>query len=74
MVTSIKQKPVVRRIGRLVVSVHDWGIEIKGYRKRKAKRITWEQVASLADDSEPILLQEETNRGRRVLGQLGARE
>lgn len=72
-VTKLK-KPFTRRIGRIVIRVHAWGLEIKGYRCRRWKRATWQQIASLADESEPILLQEELSRGARTLEALGAKD
>jgi hypothetical protein len=56
----------------LVVRFDDSGIAIRAYRGRKWKRVTWAQLASLADDSEPVVKSGETNHGLRALKKMGA--
>ena len=39
----------------LVVRFDDSGIAVRAYRCRKWKSVTWAQLASLADDTEPVV-------------------
>lgn len=66
MLTTLK-KTILRRIGKLVVKISDDGVEIKGFRRRRWKKVTWEQIASLADESEPIYRRDEQVRGSKNL-------
>jgi hypothetical protein len=56
----------------LVVRFDESNISVRAYRSRKWKSVTWVQLASLADDSEPVVKVCETNHGLRVLKALGA--
>lgn len=44
---SQSRKPVVRRYGRLIVRLTAAGIELRGYRKKKWRAVTWNEVAWL---------------------------
>lgn len=50
------RRPIVRRVGRLVFTITADGVELRGYRRRKPKVVTWAQIASLADATERSLL------------------
>ena len=68
-------KSIVRRIddSRLVVRITVEGIEFRGYGRRKWRRLTWEQIASLTSESgAEVLRTAERNGGLRVLKQIGA--
>lgn len=67
-------RPLVRRIGRLVVRIDRHGVWVRGYRRRKWRRFTWEQVASLAlpGDGEAVMRLAETAAGTKVLHSMGA--
>ena len=67
MPTTLKQ-PVTRRINqRLVVTITQDGVELRGFRRRSKHIVTWAQIASLADADLPILVEEETRRGEALL-------
>ena len=70
---SILKRPVTRRIPNrnLVVQVTVNGLLLRGFRRRKSKLVTWEQVASLADESQPIIRSCEEADGRRTLECMG---
>ena len=53
------KRPLVRRIGRLVVRLSEEGLEVKGYRKRKWWPVCWAQLASLAGETLPAVLEAE---------------
>ncbi len=75
MSLTVLSNPIIRRVGdrRLVVHVTEDGLVIRGYRRRKSKFVTWEQIASLSDDSQmPLIAQSERAEGQRTLQQLGA--
>lgn len=57
----------------LVVRFDDSGISVRAYRCRKWKSVTWAQLASLADESEPVVRFCETDHGSRVLKAMGVR-
>ena len=57
----------------LVVRFDDSGISVRAYRCRKWKSVTWAQLASLADDTEPVVRFCETDHGSRVLEAMGVR-
>lgn len=57
----------------LVVRFDDSGIAIRAYRCRTWKSVTWAQLASLADDTEPVVRFCETDHGSRVLKAMGVR-
>ena len=67
-------RPVVRHLPslNLVVRFDDSGIAIRAYRCRKWKRVTWAQLASLSDDSTPVVKACEVKDGLRILKALGA--
>jgi hypothetical protein len=60
-------KPVVRRIGRLIVRVEARGLSLRGYRRRKWTTYSWSQITMLADGDTPILKAAEEQAGRRFL-------
>jgi hypothetical protein len=67
-------KPIVRHLPNLnlVVKFDEVGISIRAYRCRKWKNVTWAQLASLADDTEPVVMVSENEHGLRVLEAMGA--
>ena len=67
-------RPIVRHLPslNLVVRFDDSGIAVRAYRCRKWKRVTWAQLASLSDDSTPVVKACEVNDGLRILKALGA--
>ena len=71
---SLLRRPLSRRIpnSTLVVSITAQGVIIRGYRRRKHKLLTWEQIASLSDDSEPLIKACECGDGLRMLQAMGA--
>jgi hypothetical protein len=68
-------RPIVRYLPalHLVIRFDDSGIAIRAYRCRKWKNVSWAQLASLADDTEPMVRFCETNHGSRVLKAMGVR-
>ena len=70
---STLKRPVTRRIPNrnLVVQVAVDGLLLRGFRRRKSKLVTWEQIASLADKSQPIIRSCEEADGRRTLEWMG---
>lgn len=68
-------RPIIRHLPslNLVVRFDDSGISVRAYRCRKWKRVTWAQLASLADDTEPVVRLCETDLGSRVLKAMGVR-
>lgn len=69
------RRPIVRYLPNLnlVVRFDDSGISVRAYRCRKWKSVTWAQLASLADDTEPVVRFCETDHGSRVLKAMGVR-
>ncbi len=69
------QSPIVRHIPslNLVVRFDDSGIAIRAYRCRQMKRVTWAQLATLADETEPVVQICEIDHGSRVLKAMGVR-
>ncbi len=67
------KRPVTRRIPHrnLIVTVTEEGMLLRGFRRRKAKLVTWEQIASLSDESQPIIRTCEEADGRRALEGMG---
>ncbi len=67
-------RPVIRRIPHrnLVVRVTSEGLVLRGFRRRSGKMVTWEQIASLSDGSQPIIRNCEEADGRRALERMGA--
>lgn len=55
----------------LVVRFEDSGISVRAYRCRRWKIVTWAQLASLADETEPVVKLCETEHGSRVLKAMG---
>ena len=68
-------RPIVRHLPslNLIVRFDDSGIAIRAFRRRKWKRVTWAQLASLADDNEPVVQFCEIDHGSRVLKAMGVR-
>lgn len=67
-------RTIVRRVGKLVVTITPDGIELRGYRcSARRKLVTWEQIASLADVGE-LLASAEREAGRAELDRLKASE
>lgn len=66
-------RPIVRHLPslNLVIRFDDSGVSVRAYRCRKWKSVTWAQLASLADDSEPVVKVCEINHGLRVLKEMG---
>lgn len=71
MPTELK-KPILRRIGNLIVRLDSNGVAIRGYRHRTWRGLSFSRIAALADESTPIAALSETNAGRVVLEKLGA--
>ncbi|MFN9641559.1 MAG: hypothetical protein ACK56W_16335 [Pirellula sp.] len=67
-------RPIVRHLPslNLVVRFDDSGIAVRAYRCRKWKSVTWAQLASLSDDSTPVVKACEVKDGLRILKALGA--
>ena len=67
-------RPIVRRLPNLnlVVRFSEDGISIRAYRRRKWKRVTWSQIASLADETEPVIKVCEISQGLAFLKAMGA--
>jgi len=67
-------RPIIRHFPslNLVVRFDDSGISIRAYRCRKWKSVTWAQLASLSDDSIPVVKACEVKDGLRILRTLGA--
>ncbi len=67
-------RPIVRHLPslNLVVRFDDSGISVRAYRCRKWKNVTWAQLASLSDDSTPVVKACEVEDGLRALKALGA--
>lgn len=64
-------RPIVREVGDgLVVAITATGIELRGKRKRTVHRVTWEQVAALSGDDQPILRESEAVDGAEKLTRL----
>lgn len=62
------RRPIIRRIGRLVVTITPDGVELRGYRRRKYRRfVTWSQIASLSGDDCPVTRVAEHETGTREL-------
>ena len=66
------RRPVARRIGRLVVRIDAKGIEIRGYRRRRARRVSWARLAYFADELGPLIEHAEETIGRSELETMGA--
>ena len=66
-------RPIVRHLPslNLVVRFDDSGISVRAYRCRRWKSVTWAQLASLADETEPVVKLCETEHGSRVLKAMG---
>ena len=69
MLTARRQL-IRRRVGNLVIQLTETGLTIRGYRRRKARSYTWEQVASLAADDLPLVRAAEHTAGAKALSQL----
>lgn len=67
-------RPIVRHLPslNLVIRFDDSGIAVRAYRCRKWKSVTWAQLASLSDDSTPVVKACEVKDGLRILKSLGA--
>lgn len=66
-------RPIVRHFPNLnlVVRFEESGIAVRAYRCRKWKQVTWAQLASLADDTRPVVKACEISDGLQVLKSLG---
>lgn len=66
-------RPIVRQLPslNLVVRFDESGISVRAYRRRKWKSVTWEQIASLSDESQPLIRTCEEADGRRALKGMG---
>ena len=64
------QRPLVRRVGNLVVQIAPDGIALRGYRRRTWRKYTWQQVASLAHDNLPLVRTAEHAAGSAVLAEM----
>lgn len=69
------RKPLIRHAPRinLVIRIDEEGVAFRVYRRRKWHRVRWEQLASLADDSAPIIRSMEVEQGAKVLKAMGAK-
>ena len=67
-------RPIIRHLPslNLVVRFDNSGIAVRAYRCRKWKSVTWAQLASLSDDSIPVVKACEVKDGLRILKALGA--
>ncbi len=67
-------RPIIRHLPslNLVIRFDDAGVSVRAYRCRKWKSVTWAQLASLSDDSTPVVKACEVKDGLRVLKALGA--
>jgi hypothetical protein len=66
-------RPIIRHFPslNLVIRFDESGISVRAYRCRKWKSVTWAQLASLSDDSMPVVKACEVKDGLRVLKALG---
>jgi hypothetical protein len=67
-------RPIIRHLPslNLVIRFDESGISVRAYRCRKWKSVTWAQLASLSDDSMPVVKECEVKDGLRMLKALGA--
>ena len=67
-------RPIIRHLPslNLVIRFGESGISVRAYRCRKWKSVTWAQLASLSDDSTPVVKACEVKDGLRILKALGA--
>ena len=66
-------RPIVRRIGKLVVRIAPEGLSIRGYQCRTWRRVSWLSVGSLLEAEEaPVLVRADQVTGARVLKRMGA--
>ncbi len=67
-------RPIIRHLPslNLVIRFNDSGISVRAYRCRKWKSVTWAQIASLSDDTTPVVKVCEVKDGLRILKALGA--
>ena len=72
-VTKLK-KPVVRRIGDLVIRLGATGVSVRGSHKQTWHYVSYERVVSLVDflGDSPILEKIEEENGKKVLRKLTA--
>lgn len=67
------EKPIRRRIGRMVVEISEEGIRIRGVGRHKWHAVAWQQVAALdnaADDQETLSRAIDRKVGMRRLAEL----
>jgi len=64
-------RPVVRRIGLLVVRMDAEGIQIRGYRRRSGRGVSWARLAYFAEVG-PLVDNAEERIGARELIKMGA--
>ena len=70
--TQLK-RPIVRRIGRLVVRIAPEGLSVRGYGCRKWRQVSWLSVGALLEaEDAPVLVRADQVAGVRVLKRIGA--
>ncbi len=67
-------RPIIRHLPslNLVIRFGESGISVRAYRCRKWKSVTWAQIASLSDDTKPVVKACEVKDGLQILKALGA--
>jgi hypothetical protein len=67
------RKPLVRRIGSLVVRLTAEGVAIRGFRKKTWRRMSWARLAANVNDTDVRLIEAgEEEAGQRILARLRA--
>lgn len=69
--TTALTKSIKRRVGDLVITIDARGVTLRGFRRRKGRRFTWQQIAALDEPGTVCAAQDEAI-GRRVLNDLHA--
>ncbi|PQO39373.1 hypothetical protein C5Y96_05830 [Blastopirellula marina] len=64
-------RPIRRRVGNLIIEIHEKGITLRGSGRRKRRTFTWEQIAAL-DQAGTVQAASDEALGRRVLKSLHA--
>ena len=68
MIITPLTRPIVRKIGKLVVKLAPGGLSIRGHRRRKWRFIPWEQVAAATSHEEaPLIFLSEFQDGEAKL-------
>ncbi len=74
MAVTQPKKPVVRRFGRLIVRLDAGGLSIRGFRKKRWRRVSWNEVAWLmSGDVNESLRQWSEREGEALLEAIGAK-